>query len=104
MLIPRGFRIIAQRIPAGMNYVCQVPELLRHTQDVSRFGVSPARRPVTDQQAFDILFFFSPVKDILIVCEFMVNPGASILESQTVLFFGGRIGVAPALPSPNKGT
>ena len=47
---------------------------------------------------------FSRVKEILLARMFMVNPRASIVESQSVPFFGARIGVAPASLGPNKRT
>ena len=45
---------------------------------------------------------FSRVKEILIVCKLMVNPRASIVVSQPVLFLGAKIGVAPVSPGPNN--
>ena len=48
--------------------------------------------------------FFSRVKEILIVCELMAKPRASIVEFQYVFFLGVRIGVAPVSPGPNKRT
>ena len=47
---------------------------------------------------------FTRVKEILIVCELMVKPKASIVVFQSVLFLGARIGVAPVSPGPNKRT
>ena len=36
------------------------------------------------------------------LCELMVNPRASIVVSQPVLFLGAKIGVAPVSPGPNN--
>ena len=38
------------------------------------------------------------------MCELMVNPRASIMVFQSVLFWGARIGVTPVPPGPNKHT
>ena len=40
--------------------------------------------------------------EILIVCELIVNPNVSIVESQFVRFFRAKIGDTRSSPGPNK--
>ena len=47
---------------------------------------------------------FSRVSEIRIVCEVMVKPRASIVVSQSVLFFGAKMGVTPVSPGPDNRT
>ena len=47
---------------------------------------------------------FSRGYEIVRVCELTVKPNASIVVSQSVLFFGARIGVSPSAPGPNNRT
>ena len=42
--------------------------------------------------------------EILMVCELIVNPKASIVVSQFVRFLGARIGVTPSPPCPHNRT
>ena len=44
------------------------------------------------------------VNEILMVCELMVKPRASIVVFRSVLFFGAKIGVTPVSPGPNNRT
>ena len=45
---------------------------------------------------------FAWVVDMRMRCESIVYPNASIVVSQSVLFFGAKIGVSPISPGPNS--
>ena len=49
-----------------------------------------------------IAFTFAWVVEIRMRCESIVYPNASIVVSQSVLFFGARTGVSPISPGPNS--
>ena len=38
------------------------------------------------------------------MCELIVDPNASIVESQSVLSVGAKMGVTPSSPGPNNPT
>ena len=62
---------------------------------------------ITGHCSFSNLFIASTMSrenEILMVCELIVNPSASIAVSQSVLFLGATIGVTTSSPGSNNRT
>ena len=81
----------------------EVPQLPDHAENFPNLRLPSDQGPLLMQQPF-IAPTFSRGNEILMVCDLIVNPSASIVVSQSVLFLGAKIGVAPTSPRPNNHT
>ena len=76
-------------IPSSSRHVREVPQFSGHAPGVLPRRLPPAREPLMQQQLLIASAFWCG-NEILIVCELMVNPNASIVVSQHVRFFGAK--------------